>query len=108
MVEYMLSEYEYMGTLALLESEDSGIETENKDKHKHTSNENDILVVVLWGPACNNRKRDEQTDFSGKILYINGEPDINPVSNLENNDRVYQIGTYLPLKNITINNNLEN
>ena len=105
MAEYMFPEYEYNGTWALSESEDSSTGTENKDKHNHTSNDNDILVVGLWGPACNDGKGDEQTAFSGKILYWNGERNGNPVSNSRNNDRVYQIGPYPPLQNITITDN---
>ena len=55
-----------MGNLEFLESEDSSIETENEDKHKHTSHDNDILVVGLWGPACNNVKRDKTNGPFGK------------------------------------------
>ena len=55
-----------MGTLEFSESEDSGIKTENEDKHKHTSHDNDILVVGLWVPACNNGKRDKTNGLFGK------------------------------------------
>ena len=105
MSKYMFPEYEYMEIWELSELEDSGIETENEDKHKHTSNDNDILVLGLWYPACKNGKGEEQTDFLEKILYINREPESNPVSNSGNNDRVYHIGPYPPLQNITITDN---
>ena len=72
----------------------------------------------LHGPACNNEKGDERTVFAGKILYINGEPDGDPVSEewrqkneeqrkreafnstgltaTTTTDRIYQIGPYPP------------
>ena len=66
--------------------------------------------MIFWWLDCGfllatTEKGTKQTAFSGKILYINREHDSNPVSNSENNDRVYQIGPYLPLQNITITDN---
>jgi len=64
------------------------------------SQENDILVVGMFGPKCNNGKGDEKTSFAGKILYVNGEPHGDPVKKAWEEqksysiEKIYQMGSY--------------
>lgn len=91
--EFMFPDYEYMGRDVrwdlLAESDENN------------NNDNDILLAGLYGPGCDDSER---TEFSGKILYLDGEGYGNPVSetwskkHLENQqeltDEIYQIGPY--------------
>lgn len=102
LAKHIFPEYEFIGDSEWKESLSEN--TNNDDSH-----ENDILVVGLWGPGCNRGQGDERTKFRGKILYINGEPDGDPVRKnwdksqnsiqaLEEHEhlaqKIYQIGPY--------------
>ena len=72
LAEHIFPEYKFV-------SESEWKESLSKITKGSDSHENDILVVGLWGPGCNRGKGDERTKFRDKILYVNGEPDGDPV-----------------------------
>lgn len=92
--EFMFPDFEYMG------------ETNWKDDN----NANDILLIGKFGPDWDGS---ELTDFSGKIIYLNGESYGNSVTETwemkhrdqrtEVTDQVYQIGAY-PTNTVTYDN----
>lgn len=92
LAEHIFPEYESVWDSEWKESLSN--HTRGNDSH-----ENDILVVGLWGPGCNRGKGDETTKFRGKILYVNGEPDGDPVrvtweKNQNSEQKIFQIGPY--------------
>ena len=92
LAEHIFPEYKFVTDSEWKESLSK--KTKGSDSH-----ENDILVVGLWGPGCNRGKGDERTKFRGKILYVNGEPDGDPVlaawdNNKNSAQKIYQIGPY--------------
>lgn len=93
LAEYMFPDYEYMGdSLWELPNWRETNETVEIPDHKK-----DILVVGMAGGNCN-RNGDERRSFAGKILYINGEPEGDAVSQAwyeyAASEEVYQIGPY--------------
>ena len=91
LLPYMFPDYEFMGYTEWITK---GANSTN------LSQENDILVVGMFGRKCNYGKGDEKTSFAGKILYVNGEPHGDPVKKAweeQQNysiEKIYQMGSY--------------